>query len=367
MRSSMISFLTFLVLIAGFSFCGCKTQKQDQNALSDLPSVQPAELIRFDAAGDIFFSHLAYHSVVLEDGDIVLGDRELKLLLKISAQGELQERVLEPGRGPGEVQDINFISRGRSGEIFVHDQINKKVIRLDKNGVYLDELSVPPWESANLTEIYELEKDLYLMAFKSFDYLMNPEKEPRLHLAVYNGAEETFVRDQTLDDRPFARQIVDGAVRGGSIVPYAPEHLRAFESATGTLTLFYSGGDRLAKINAGFDTLSVVELPVEPEGVSEGEIAEFREDSRAEVWREMKSLLPEDKALAEDMLIDGSGNHWLKLNHRSDHDQWLVIDAEGKPLTLVNLPEGSMLTHVSKNHLGVRLDEVTFALFEAVF
>lgn len=367
MRPYMIFLLTLLVLIGSLAFTGCKTQEEDHSTLSDLPSVQPEELIRFDAAGDIFFSHLGYHSILLEDGNMLLGDRELKVLLKISAEGELEEQLLKPGRGPGELQDINFISQGASGDIFVHDQINKKIIRLDKNGSYRDEFSVPSWESANLTEIYEPEKDLYLMVFKSFDYLMNPEKEPQLHLTTYNAAADTFVKAQTLADRPFARQIIDGAVRGGTVVPFAPEHLRAFRPATGTLTLFYSGGDRLAKVNTGLDTLNVIELPVEPEAVSEEEIAALREDSRTEVWRELKDLLPGVKALAEDMMIDGSGNYWLKLNHRGEYDRWLVADADGKPLTLVNLPEGSMLTHVSKNHLGVRLDEVTFALFEPVF
>jgi hypothetical protein len=74
--------------------------------------------------------------------------------------------------------------------------------------------------------------------------------------------------------------------------------------------------------------------------------------------------LPENKALADQMMVDQNKIIWLKLNHTSTYQQWLTISAQGNLLQVIQLPKNSMLTHISENHLGVRLDNATFALFE---
>lgn len=45
---------------------------------------------------------------------------------------------------------------------------------------------------------------------------------------------------------------------------------------------------------------------------------------------------------------------------------WFVLNSEGEVLKRVMLPKNSYLTHIHKDHLGVRLDDSTFALFESL-
>ena len=59
-----------------------------------------------------------------------------------------------------------------------------------------------------------------------------------------------------------------------------------------------------------------------------------------------------------------SGEFWLKSNLRGDYEKWFVLNSKGKILHALNLPKGSILMHVSDKHLGIRLDDVTFALYE---
>ena len=66
------------------------------------------------------------------------------------------------------------------------------------------------------------------------------------------------------------------------------------------------------------------------------------------------------------MKMDPEGRFWVKLNYRSDSNLWLILGQEGDPQKVVHLPGGSMLTHISGKHLGVRVDDVTFALYEPV-
>jgi hypothetical protein len=78
----------------------------------------------------------------------------------------------------------------------------------------------------------------------------------------------------------------------------------------------------------------------------------------------MKEIIPDHKIPVERMRIDPEGNFWLQLNYYSDTLQWLVMDREGNPQRIVHLPHESILTHVSDDHLGVRLNDITFAVYE---
>ena len=66
------------------------------------------------------------------------------------------------------------------------------------------------------------------------------------------------------------------------------------------------------------------------------------------------------------MIINLGRNIWGNLNSVSGFDQWLAVSLRGEQLSIVNFPKDSMLTHISENHLGVRLDDITFALFEVL-
>ncbi|MEX0779018.1 MAG: hypothetical protein WD037_04745 [Balneolales bacterium] len=80
----------------------------------------------------------------------------------------------------------------------------------------------------------------------------------------------------------------------------------------------------------------------------------------------MRGLLPDEKTPVENMMIDHKGRIWLQLTYTADSQQWLIITADGTKEKIVNLPKDTMLTHISSHHLGVRLDDVTMALFEPI-
>ncbi|MCH2449743.1 MAG: hypothetical protein MK198_06300 [Gracilimonas sp.] len=79
-------------------------------------------------------------------------------------------------------------------------------------------------------------------------------------------------------------------------------------------------------------------------------------------WDALKSVLPEVKAPANNMIYH-NGEFWMESNILGDTEMWLVLNSKGQITRVVHLPKDSMLMHVSDAHLGVRLDDVTFALF----
>lgn len=360
MRLLLPLFLLLLIIVA------CQNELESEADLSGLPLVIPQSIAEFDSQGDHYFSHLGYQSIPLEDGRVLLPDRELKMIFNINPSGEIVSVAARDGRGPGEFQDIVSMIRTPSGTILVNDQMNKKIVVLDSNGEFLDEFLYLVWDLPNLSEVYQTDPDHYLFVYRSFEYLRNTDKDPEIQLVVYNIETGVFIKSVTLPGRMYARRILDGQVRGARIVPYAPEHFRAFNPHTNGIYLYGSDGTTISQIDASLDTVSTVLFDLKPERLSNAEKRVIEENTSDELWKTTEPLLPEYKAIADKMIIDHAGNFWLKLNHAGEGERWLIVSEEGELVTIVQLPEESILMHVSEYHLGVRLDDHLFALYEPV-
>jgi hypothetical protein len=148
-------------------------------------------------------------------------------------------------------------------------------------------------------------------------------------------------------------------------VPYSDDQLIATIPQNKTLLLYDTRTDLIAEIDANFDTLRIIDINLPSELLSEeekGRIKTERELNEDE-WKQVEPYLPERKAKAADMIY-ADDRIWLKTTIAAEGDVWVVMNMEGEIEYKVNLPSNSYLTHVSEFHLGVRLDEINFALYE---
>jgi hypothetical protein len=354
MRNSIFSLLLIFLF-------GCSSKDENVSRLDHVPVANPNELIRFNEIGDNLLSHIGYNSVVLEDGHILIPDRQHVKLFKADSTGELIETIGRRGNGPGEFQDITFLSKSAYGNILIYDQMNQKVIVLDSLGQYDTEFSIPSNSpSGSLSELHEVNEQQYLMIFRSNEYIFNENSEQVSYLVTYDIRQNKFSPTIKIDSRPYARRTGGG---GGARVPYAAADLFAYDYKTADIYLYKSDGQRIAQLDTSLDTVQVLSLDIESELITRAEFDTLRAEY-LEYWESMQNLLPEYKAAADQLMIDHKNNFWLKLNHSSEYQQWLVASGQGELLQNVQLPKGSILTHISEKHLGVRLDDITFALFE---
>lgn len=349
-----------------FLLISCEAEDDTSVSLDNLPVVTPEIQLQIEQAGEHYFSYLGYTSMVLEDGTVLLPDRELAAIFQISSDGSLINLAAGEGHGPGEIMDPMFISRGVNNSVLVYDRINKKVIRFNSNGKYKHEIMMPAWDKGQMTEIYELDEQHFLTIFQSFEYLGNMDLGPEAYVVVYNKDSEKYIHSFTMDDRLYARLIVNNQPRGGRMVPFSGENLRAFHRGSSGFYLFWSMENEIARISASLDTTETIKFELSKQQLSAEERNEIREDSRPEQWRTLQHVLPEYKAVADGFKTSHQNHFWLKLNHRSEFQQWLVLNQNGEKLAIVQLPKDAMLTHISEHHLGVRLDNHQFALFESV-
>jgi hypothetical protein len=262
MRKSLLSILVFI-------FVGCSTHDDSVSLLSDIPVTTLKEMIRFDTIGDNYLSHIGYTSIALNDGNILVPDRQLGTLFKVNSSGELIETIGRRGNGPGKFQDISFLNKSAFGNSLIYDQMNQKVIVLNNQGHYFTEFLIPPNRpSGSLIEVYEVEAQQYLMVFQSFDYMINENAEQVSNLVIYNREQEIVSPAKTIKSSPYARRTGGG---GGMRAPYVASDLLAYDNTTADVYLYRSDGHNIAQLDVSLDTIQISTFDLEPEKLTKTE------------------------------------------------------------------------------------------------
>lgn len=344
---------------------GCNDQMSEESApnIEDIPALKPEQIWSIDHAGDLYFSHLGDESMVLENGNIAFADRELPTIVILNEEGQLQKNI-RSGRGPGEILDAFRFTKDKEGNIYTYDQNNDKILIYDENFDHIRDIIPKKFESHSILKVYPVEvEDEYLLHMSSSEYLWDESKEREVLLVRYNSAKNTYGNERALPAQPYALLKIDGNVMGAAKVPYASGNIIASDINNASVFTFDTGSDRIAEINTDLDTLNTtpVALPTE-------KITDIEKDSMEasynfpEQWKTVEEALPENKSPADKMMYH-QGRFWLKSNIKAESERWLVVNTEGEIEAIVDLPIESMLTHIDDDHLGVRLDDVTFALF----
>ena len=344
---------------------GCSGQTAEPKPLTieDIEALNPKQIWSINHAGDLYFSHLGYESVVLENGNIVFADRQLPAIVVFSDNGEYVKHV-RSGRGPGEIQDAYFFTKDSAGNVYTYDQKNDKILTYNKEFDHVSDIIPKEYESNGILKVFPMdEENEYLLQMSSSEYLWDESKQRQINLVQFNSENNTFGEVLALNAQPYALLKIDGNVMGASKVPYAPGNIISYDFRNSSLFTYDTGSDLIAEINADFDTLNSIPLNLPTEEISTTELDSMEASyDMEEQWKAIKEALPEVKAPADKMIYN-EGNFWLKSNIDAKTEMWLVVNEEGIVRNVVHLPKESMLTHIDDDHLGVRLNDVTFALF----
>lgn len=355
-----------IIIVVGLFLFSCSKNNELESPsdyLDKLPQEFPEEVNRFQQADSIYFGHLGYQTVSL-NGDIVLYDRDGQLILRVSPKGNPKQQVARLGRGPGEVQDILSLIKTAEEGILVYDQRNQKIIQFNDQLKYREEFNVKPDEQNTITGAFPSDKENeYVIELSSYAYFTDRNREPERYLAQFNKETNAYGKKIVLKDRLIA---ISESRAGGRTVPYTPIDLVHYSPKSETLFLCDTETSRITEMTSDFDTLQTISVDLPSQELSPGESDSLKEDSGPGYKKSLEEKLPEVKTPVEEFKVDHLDRYWLRLNYRGTTQKWLVLDPKGEPLKIVHLPKGGMLTHISPDHLGVRLDDVTFGVFEPV-
>ncbi|WP_176719464.1 NHL repeat-containing protein [Rhodohalobacter halophilus] len=331
---------------------------------------RPDQFMQTDHAGNIYFDHLNYATTVKENGNIIVNDRPQAVIMEINPDGELVDLIATKGQGPGEIQDASRLSAGIDESLVIFDQRNYKIVQYDLNEAsHYEFLPFQP-DQYRIRSAHALhEPDLFLVVEWKPSALSNPGDDFTNRFVIYNQESDSVLARHTYPDRIFARQIIDGAVRGGAPVPFSPALHFSTSSNNKSIYISWSENNEIVELNLSLDTLRTLPVPLEMERLARSEIDSIEQsynDRSPSPWEFIEPLLPGEKVAYEDMIIDHLDRIWLKLTRQTEWQDWLILSNDGTPQKIVQLPKEGMLTHVSEHHLGFRENDFTFSLYEAV-
>ncbi len=353
----------FIFFFIGLSMVSC-SDKVKEIDLSDIPELTPKALTSFDQADSLYFSHLSYKSIGIASDRIIIADRQNKFVILVDDEGNIIKRIRE-GRGPGEILDVYEMTKSSGNIVYLNDSDNKKVLMYDEDLNLISEFKPKPYEGGAIENIYPGVNSSFIFELTTFDFLENKEKDREKIFVQYNLENKEYGNAIIIKDRPYARTYVDGRLVGASEVPYSDIALTAYNSENKSLFIYETSKSEIIEIDAYFDTLSTTSVNLPKQKLSDTEIDSLRDGERSEQWKTMSSYLPEFKSEAERFFYN-KNRFWLQSNLRGDYQKWFVLNMDGQIIKIARFPKNVMVTHISDENIGVRLNDVEFSLFENI-
>lgn len=361
------SLLPILYFIGFFTFACSQNEHAESNPdIENLPISIPALLAEFDQVEDKYFQHLNYGSSYLENGNILLNDREGSFVILINSDGNLIQEVASKGNGPGEIQDVLSMNLHKNDTVLLFDQRRQRIIRKNLATAEIEEFNPPQMGENRVSRAYSTHSPNHiLLRFWSPRIRSN---ERKYIFGIYNL--ETNTVEKRVDYRGdlWADLLINGRWVGAAKVPFAPSLLFDISPDQQFIHAFWPEENTIAKLDIiTLDTLQTLSVKLSREKITSEERDSLENEYRPEQWKTVDELLPDIKTPADEMLIDQNGNIWLKLTrHYNSVQEWVVLNASGTPIHRVHLPKDGILTHVSNHHLGFRADDHQFAIYEPI-
>lgn len=355
--------LFFKLLFVGFLIISCSEKKSKVNELdlNKVPIFIPNLLANFDSIEDLYFSHLAYKSIATTSNHLVLADRQNKFVVIVDDKGALINKIRE-GRGPGEILDVYEMTRTLDNTIYLTDNGNKKILIYDEDLSFIKEFKPKLFEGTSIVNVFPGSENNFIFELTSFDFLENKDKQSEKIFVQYNLEDENYGKEIRIKDRPYARTYIDGRLVGAAQVPYSNTSLTSYNPENQSLFVYETSKSEIVELSSDFDTLNTIRINLPVQKLSDSEVDSLREGESGEQWKTMSSYLPEFKSEAEQFFYNNN-RLWVQSNLRGDYQKWFVLNMKGRIIKIALLPKDGMVTHVSDENIGVRINDVEFAVY----
>lgn len=254
-----------------------------------------------------------------------------------------------------------------NGNLYFNDQRQVKVAVYDSKLNLVNEFSPKRPEEGSFSRYFHLSENQSIVEINDTSWPTRQSSDNYVFLSSYNPETNTYSNTRRIQDRPMAKMFREGGMAAGAFqVPFTAAHYIASNPLNNTAYSFYAGSNIIAELDSNLDTLRTIAVNLPTEPMSETEIEEIFSDPYNAEYDNLRDLLPEIKNPVNDMKVDEEGRIWLQSTLSGEKTSWFVMNSEGEVLKRVMLPKNSYLTHIHKDHLGIRLDETTLALYESV-
>lgn len=366
-KATFLSFLSVFLIL--FFLISCSTTESEKEALNleTIETVIPKQFSSFDSIGEKYYSFLGLDTFVNKEGRLIIPAWNPSEIYLTNERGDSLFSATRLGRGPGELLSTGDPTKDSDGNIYVYDEMLKKMVIYDSNLNLITEFMPKKPDEGSISRYFSITDNQIIVEINDDTWPSRRSSESFVYLASYNPDTDSYSNVREIQDRPMAKMFREGGVAaGGFRVPFSAGHYVASNLVNNTLFSFYSGSNIIAELDANLDTIRTISVNLPTEPMSQTEIGEIFSNAYTDNFDNLRELLPEIKNPVEDMKVDNEGRIWIESTLSGEKTSWFILNSEGEILKRVMLPKNLHLTHVHRNHLGIRLDETTFALFESV-
>lgn len=140
---------------------------------------------------------------------------------------------------------------------------------------------------------------------------------------------------------------VSDGVPGFIYVPFSREML--MDTGPGNrLYMMWNESAEVAVYDERINLVDSLAIPLRPHPVSNEELREVMDEPF--MTEDVRGMISDTHPVVESMVVDSEGRLWLETH---DQPQYLVADAEGRPIGSFDLPEGYALKQVAYNRAYV--------------
>ncbi len=367
MRVQVIRNISFTIFFLSlFLSCSSESEPDSLAQFNDIPITEIRLISEFDQSGDYYFQYLTTESTALSNGNVILSDGDGEFIIQVDEEGNFIRQISRSGRGPGEIQSPLTVKLADDSTLLIYDQSRKSIIRKTLDASVIKEFS--PTMRGNLRVIGAAatsDENIISLLWWDTSFLMMEDEESATIFKSYNVETDEILRRVDYPGETRARVFEGGRLVGGKLVPFVGELLHDHSPIDHQLYVFWSENPEIAVLDPiELDTLRTIPVNLPSEKLSNAERDSLQGEFRSIEWSTADKLLPDIKTPTDGMLIDHKNRIWLKLTLRSDYQEWIVLNQDGEPEIRVQFPKVGMVTHVSEQHIGFRVDGHLFALYE---
>ncbi len=374
----LINLFRKIVLPVVFLFyvAACSADKKEEEKLVnyfETEATTPELLMTVEETGDHFFSRL---SMLVPDSQqrLYLVDGGSSTIYHYDAEGRFIGTIGGPGRGPGEFEQVGYVSLDDRDRLFVLDFSGFQFNVLEEAGPaeweFQNRFSVYAWGDSDfptrMPGAFGLMPGGELVVVHVNNFSMNPNDEdvPPITVRVYSSEGEP-VRESVMEAR--GESVLMVSMGEQTMVfpqPYGYTNISAID-ADGVLYQNWSEDTAIRVLdtkqeNARTDTAGVI--PAVPKKITPEMVAEAVENINEAARRDARDGIPDHAPFFRYMIADDEGRVWLALYEQarfSSSHRFVVFNAEsGSVEQVVEFEHPLHITRIRDGRIyGIASDE----------
>lgn len=303
---------------------------------------------------------------VLTGGSLVVGDIRTSEVMVFDTLGLLTHRFGGEGDGPGELRDFGAASTCGDDTVITSDPYAFNFF--DSAGRFIRRLATVDGETGIPLNVYLTSGDCqrFVVTRDRFQARV-PEGPEGLTYWDFAWTDDSFTGRETV-----ARVPANHVFRDGAFIRQVPWTQPVYPILAAGDDLVYGNSQRaeLRVVDPGGELRRILRWHATPDPITSEEKRQWDEDQVAgrESGRRIQlgdfPWLPEHKAFFDKLKADEQGNIWARDLRPPDPapERWTVLDAAGRWLGTVRMPDGFALSTVARGRVyGVHRDELGVA------